>query len=210
MMKTKIAQPALFLFTLSILWLVAVGSGIAQQENLLGLFYDQDASIDEIEISGTGTHSLYLVLMQPVNNDYDGGAIQTVSLVGGFECLVTPASGDVLLSAAYPLSALNVGDITNQVVGFGSGLPVDSSQMVTLATFQVFTMGNNREGYTLSPTSPSSLPNSMAYLDFQDPDDNLVDMAPTSGSYDRPVFTFGDFTIDEEQTWGTVKSLYKN
>ncbi len=209
MMKTKFAQPALFLFTLSVLWLVAVGSGIAQQENLLGLFYDQSASIDEYEISGTGTHSLYLVLMQPVNNDYDGGSIQSVSMVGGFECLVTPASGDVLLSAVYPLSALNVGDMTNQVVGFGSGVPVDSNQMVTLATFQVLSMGNNQEGYRLSPTSSPSIPNAMAYLDFGDPDDNLVDMAPASGSYDRPVFTFGDFTIDEQQTWDTVKSLYK-
>ena len=209
MMKTKFPQLALFLLTLPVVWLVAVGSGIAQQENLLGLFYDQEASIDELEISGTGTHSLYLVLMQPVNNDFDGGSIQDVSLVGGSECLVSPASGDVLLSASYPLSALNVGDMSNQVVGYGSGLPVDSNHMVTLATFQVLTMGNNQEGYRLSPTNSPSIPNSMAYLDFSDPDDNLVDMIPASGSFDRPVFTFGDFTIDEEQTWDTVKSLFK-
>ncbi len=208
-MKIRSAQFALFLLTWSVSWLVAVDHGFAQQENLLGLFYDHEASIDEYEISGAGQHSLYLVLMSPVNNDFDGGGMQAVSYVGGFECSITPASGDVLLSTTYPLDALNVGDTTNQVVGFGSGLPVDSNNMVTLATFEVFSMGNNPEGYRLSPVSPSSLPNTMAYLDFQDPDNNLVDMAPASGSYDRPVFIFGDYSVEEEQSWGSVKSLFQ-
>jgi len=99
---------------------------------------------------------------------------------------------------------------TNQVVGYGSGVPVDSNQMITLATLQVLTMGNNAEGYRLSPANYASLPNSMAYVDSQDPDNNLVDMAPVSGSHDRPVFTFGDFTVEEQQSWDSVKSLYRN
>jgi hypothetical protein len=211
-MKTRFAPAlpfALFLLTLSISSLVAVDSGFAQQENLLGLFYDQSATMDEVEINGVGTHSLYLVLMSPVNNDFDGGSIQEVSMVGGFECYITPASGDVVLNTTYPLVALNVGDTANQVVGFSSGLPVNSSQMITLATFQVLSMGNNPDGYRLSPANYPSLPNSMAYVDSQDPDNNLVDMAPTSGSHDRPVFTFGDFTVDEQQSWDNVKSIYR-
>lgn len=208
-MKIKSAPIALFLLTLSLVALVAAGSGFAQQENLLGIFYDQEATIDEIEINGTGTYSLYLVLMQPVNNDFDGGGSQDVTLVGGFECAIMPAAGDALLNATYPLEALNFGDLSNMVVGFGSGLPVGSNNQVTLATLEVFSMGNNREGYKLSPTAQASSPNSMAYLDFQDPVDALVEMGPASGSYDRAVFTFGDYSVSEEQTWDAVKSLYK-
>jgi len=46
-MKTKFAPISLFLLILSVASLVAFGSGFAQQENLLGLFYDQSGTIDE-------------------------------------------------------------------------------------------------------------------------------------------------------------------
>ncbi len=208
-MNKKSAQISLFLLTLFISWLVALDSGFAQQENLLGLFYDQDATIDEVETNGMGTHSLYLILISPVNNDFDGGSVQNVSIVGGFECAITPASGDAILSATYPSMAINAGTLTNQIVGFTYGQPVDSRQTVNLATFEVLTMGNNPEGYKLSPTAYASLPNSMAYLDFLDPGNSLVDMAPISGSHDRPVFTFGNYDITEQQSWDSVKSLYR-
>jgi hypothetical protein len=49
----------------------------------------------------------------------------------------------------------------------------------------------------------------MAYVDWEDPDDNLVDMAPVSGSFGRPVFTFGDYTSEQGARWGEVKSLFR-
>ena len=70
-------------------------------------------------------------------------------------------------------------------------------------------MGNSPVGYRLVPTSPSSRPNAMAYVDSEDPDDRLVEMMPVSGSYDRPVFTFGDYTLEQNAKWGEVKSLYR-
>ena len=132
-----------------------------------------------------------------------------VQLVGGFECAIIPASGDFLLDVSFPLEAINLnGAADDLVVAYNQGLPVESSG-TTLATLSVLTMGNNPEGYYLQPASGSSIPNSLTYLDMGGPEVILVDAEPISGSFDRPVFTFGDYSVEEDKRWGEVKSLYR-
>ena len=48
----------------------------------------------------------------------------------------------------------------------------------TILTLSVLSMGNNADGYQLVPASPASHAGTMAYLDAEDPDDNIVDMIP--------------------------------
>ncbi len=176
----------------------------ALSDNLFGLYYDQAATIDEIEITPNSQQVLYLVVINPVS---DNGGVQ---MIGGFECSILPAAGDVLMGVAFPLLAVNVnGSYENLMVGYGQGLPVTSSNGTTLATLTVLTMGNNPEGYLLQPASPSSHPNKMAYLDLSSTEGLIVDASPISGSHDLPVFTFGDYTVEEDRIWGDVKSLYR-
>ena len=197
-MKTFLALVA----TLSAAALTA-GHAAALDNNRFGLYFDQAATIDEIDIAANSQHALYLVLINPVS---DFGAVQ---LVGGFECSIVPATGDFLLGVTYPLDALNLNDSAdNLVVGYAQGLPVGSGGTV-LATVSVLTIGNNSEGYYLRPASPASHPNSISYLDLGGPQVLIVDALPVSGSHDLPVFTFGDFTIDESKRWGDVKSLFR-
>jgi hypothetical protein len=197
-----------FLLTLLLVLAVAPGAS-ASDDNLLGLFYDTAADVAEIEVSANSMHTLYLVLINPVNDAYDGGGIRDVSLVWGFECAIEPPAGDVLLGIEFPGPAINLGTADNIVAGYATAVPVASSRTAMLASISVLTLGNNPEGYRLAPASPASLPGLMAYVDYDDPDDNLVGMNPVSGAWDRPVFTFGDYTIEQNLRWGGVKSLFR-
>lgn len=180
------------------------GAAAALDENRLGLFYDMAATIDEIDIAANSQQVLYLVLINPVS---DSGSVQ---VVGGFECSIVPATGDFLLGVTFPVDAINVGSVDNIVVGYAApSLPVTSADGTVLATLSVLTMGNNPEGYFLQPPMSPSLPNKIAYLDMGAGDALTVEAVPVSGSHDRPVFTFGDYTVEENKQWGEVKSLYR-
>ncbi len=204
----KFALARIFLLTMFAAALPA-GATLALDDNVLGLYYDADASIHEVEVAPNSTHSLYLVLLNPVNEDFDGGGIRDVEYVSGFECAIEHPSGDMLLGMTFPTQGLNLGTPENIVAGFATAVPVSSQRAAMLATLTVLTMGNNPEGYRLVPTAAATHANTMAYVDSDDPDDNIVDMAPVSGSFDRPVFTFGDYTVDRVAKWGEVKSLYR-
>ena len=183
---------------------LAVGTASALDENRFGLYYDRAATIDEIDIAANSQQVLYLVLINPVSE------FGNVYLVGGFECSIVPATGDILLGVTFPLNAINVGTIENLIVGYANeGLPVEYGGGTTLATLSILTMGNNPEGYFLLPASPSSHPNTMAYLDLGDSPGLIIDAQPVSGSFDRHVFTFGDYTVEETRKFGDVKSLYR-
>ena len=199
-----LSRPLLFLV------IVAVAAApVLATDNTLGLYYDTSASIAEIDISANSIQSLYLILLNPVNEDYDGGGIRDVGYIGAFECAVEPPGGDVLLGVSFPVFTVNVGSTDNIVAGYGTPISVSSERSAVLATFNVMTMGNNPVGYRLLPTVISTHDNTMAYLDAEDPDDEVVDMVPVSGSHDLPVFTFGDYTIEEDARWGGVKALYR-
>ncbi len=201
---------ARFIFPPLILSLILATPALALDDNVLGLYYDAEASVDEIEVSPNSTHSLYLVLLNPVNENYDGGGIRDVEYVSGFECAVEHPSADILLGVVFPAPTVNIGSVNSIVAGFATAVPVSSRGAAMLATFSVLTMGNSPEGYRLVPTSPSSLPNVMVYVDSGDPEvDKFVEMMPVSGSYSRPVFTFGDYSVEQNVRWGEVKSLYR-
>ncbi len=198
-MKTFLALVALLAVAV-----LTAGPAVALDDNRFGLYYDQAATIDEIDIAANSQQVLYLVLMNPVSDFGD------VQLVGGFECAIVPATGDFLLGVTFPLDALNLNDsIDNLVVAYVQGLPVGSDSGTTLATVSVLTLGNNPEGYHLQPPSPASHPDKISYLDLGGSQALIVDALPVSGSHDRPVFTFGDYTVDENRKWGDVKSLYR-
>lgn len=187
----------------------APATGRAYDPNLLGLFHDTDATVDQVETSPNAQHALYLVLLNPVNDGYGGAGTRDVGYVSGFECGIEPPTGDFLLSVEFPVAAVNVGSTDNLVVGFASAVPVGSGRTATLATLRVLTLGNNRAGYLLSPAAPQSLAGTMAYVDAEDTDDNLVAMMPVSGSFDRAVFWFGNWNIRQTAPWGAVKSLFR-
>jgi len=178
-------------------------------DNILGLYYDTEATVNEVSVAPMTTHSLYLVLLNPVNEDFAGGGIRDVAYVLGFECAVELPPGDMMLGVSFPAPALNVGTAGNIVAAYGLPIPVTGQRAAHLATLNVLAGGNNSLGYHLAPAVPASHANTMAYLDRDDPDDNIVDMVPVSGSFAQPVFVFGSRPADENLDWGAVKSLFR-
>jgi len=188
----------------------ATGAAGLTGSNQLGIFYDTAAAVDEIEISPNTQHVLYLVLFDPVNESYDGGTTRDVSLVSGFECGIVPPSGDFVLGVQFPQLAVNLGSAQNIIAGFASEVPVTgASRTAVLAFLSVMSSGNNATGWFLQPASPASLAGTMAYVDAEDPDDNLVNMMPVGGRFDQPVFWFGDWHVEEARQWGDVKVLFR-
>lgn len=183
--------------------------GRADGANALGLFYDAEATINEIAIGANTQHVLYLILLNPVNEEYGGSSTRDVRFVSGFECGIDPPTGDFLLGVDFPLPAVNVGATDNLIVGFAGAVPVTSARAAMLATVRVLSFGDNREGYRLAIASPPSLPGLMAYVDAEDTGDDLVGMMPASGAFDRAVFWFGNWHVQENAPWGAVKSLYR-
>lgn len=179
------------------------------EPNRLGLFYDTAATINEIPIGPNTQHALYLVLLDPVNEEFGGAGTRDVGYVSGFECGIEPPTGDFLLGVEFPLPAVNVGATDNLIVGYAGALPVGSARRATLATLRVLSFGDNRDGYLLALASPPSIAGMLAYVDAEDTDDDLVGMMPTSGAFDRPVFWFGNWHTRETAQWGAVKSLYR-
>jgi len=198
--------PAYILFLILMISLAAVSTWA--DDNQVGLFYDSDAEVNEIEVTPNSTHSLYLVLLNPVNESFDGGGSRDVEFVGGFECAVETPSGDILLDLTLAVPGVNVGGTDDIRAGFGTPVPVSSDRSAFLATFSVLTLGNSPEGYRLTPYSTPSHGNAMAYVDNEDVS-HVIEMAPVSGAFERPVFTFGDYTIDENAKWGEVKALFR-
>ncbi len=180
----------------------------AADPNSVGLYYDTSATMEQVSIDPNTMHVLYLVLLNPVNDDYEGGT-RDVGLVSGFECGLQPPSGDFLLGVDFPQPAINVGSSSNLIVGYAAAVPVDGNRAATLASVRVLSFGNNREGYRLALADPPSLPGTLAYVDAEDPGANLVAMMPVSGTFDRAVFCFGDWKLREQAQWGEVKSLFR-
>lgn len=181
----------------------------ADLTNALGLYYDAEATINEIAIGANSQHVLYLVLHNPVNGEFDGNSTREVRQVAGFECGIRPPTGDFVLGVDFPLTAVNVGSTSNLIVGFAGAVPVGSARAATLATVRVLSFGDNRDGYLLATASPASIPGMMAYVDAEDTGDDLVGMLPASGDFARPVFWFGNWHVRESAQWGAVKSLYR-
>ena len=75
------------------LLLPAVLASAAADPNTLGLFYDATGTVDQVSIGANTMQVLYLVLMNPVNDDYEGST-RDVGYVSGFECGLVPPSGD--------------------------------------------------------------------------------------------------------------------
>lgn len=184
-------------------------AAVAYDPNLLGLFYDTGATVNETPIDANTEHVLYLVLLNPVNDSYGGGGARDVGFVKGFECGIELPPGDFLLGVDFPVPAINVGSTDNLIVGFGGAVPVGRGRAAMLASLRVLSFGNNRTGYRLSPASPASLAGVMAYLDAEDTADNLVGMMPVSGGFESAVFWFGNWHTKEQAQWGEVKSLFR-
>lgn len=194
--------------------------------NLMGLTSNSDYFEWCVFGPGMQVYTAHVYIQNPVNPGFDGGGSQPVNWINGFECRFV-AEGDVtLLGLHFPVDAIDAGTNGNTVVGFAEPVPVVGGTAL-LATLEMFlhTPGSEPadlkrsplpcDGATgfvyMLPTRPtSSIEGVMAYLDADDPDDPLVAAYNAWGFPEGLALLLEVVPVaTEQQTWGTIKTLYR-
>ena len=205
--------------------LLLIGTAAGQTQNLVGLVIEPDCPLvttaqhnDCFNELYCGMNEIYLVVLNPWNTILDA----PISNVGGFECKLILPSEIFLLEFALPPASVNFKPLPEMVVG--TNIPVVAEQTV-LATLTVLVpeyLGDTLFA-GLSPVNPAyqSIPGRLAISDADDAFSlHAVDAYGPDGvavDYTEPMIYFGDprgsgapCTVDnEEQTWGSLKALYR-
>jgi len=171
-MNTNRVQKLIGLVLLLLFFIVS--SSYAQDEDVLGIYFDPDGIENEVFVPTGGMVQAYLCLLDASNQ----------SGVAGWECAIAHGSGVEALVWNIQGDFLNVATPPQFVVGLRNPLPWQPSIVLVEMTFLVLTGGIHE--FFLHPSSPSSVPDRMVYA----PDDNISNLIPLNwptGGPDYPV-----------------------
>ncbi len=191
-MKTTIALLLTMLMAASALAI------IDPDPNTMGLYFDEEANI----VCATGVTpfsqvDLYLTLTSP-----------TFDNLYGFEAGLT-LEGEGLVLAVYFSNpqALNVGDLTNLIVGFGA--PTATTEATVVARWTILYTSATLEGldFYLHGTTPSSL--DPMYPTLLLADGELMSVATTVIEGPNASINGCPVIAVEEMSFDSVKSLYR-
>lgn len=176
----------------------------------------------------TGVITLKLYVLLPYNPSFDGGGGRYVQRISGFECRIE-ALGDVtILGLRYPVPSINAGTGSSYVVGYSEPVPVsdfyfalaemdiliapgigDTESSATAALASPVGCYNYSGRILIAPTRRPSVPDMMAYLDGDDPDDPLVGATRYGEDPEADVRTQPRPVAAEPTNWGSIKALYR-
>jgi len=218
----------LIIFLLAGAILMWTSASFAQWDsNSMGLTGDPNYLYGCIIGPGEQVYTTSLFLADPVNPEFDGGGARPVSWINGFECRVWIEGNATLLSWNFPVNAIDVGTEGNTAVGFAEPVPVIDG-MAILATLEIFVGSPDADpggklkaspmpcdGATvfvhMAPTRTNpSIEGMMAYLDADDPDNDLVG-ATAAWVYPEDIVLLVNVlpVAVDQQSWGAVKALYR-
>ncbi len=174
--------------------LLTVVAGLAVAEDEIGIFFDQVATENCIDIGqSTTTLDAYLLLLEPTTS------------VFGWECSVEVENAFVL-EVDLAGQAVNVGSGDEYVVGLSSPLPANTA--VQLARMSVMVVTGDQAGFYIFPVTLSSLDGTPSYADGGNPE-ILLPMTPhTIGANSLVAGINLPNCIPTESTWGRVKTIY--
>ncbi len=200
---------------LAALALLAPSAGIAQANNQVGIYTDQmgtpfAAYTDQARFT---PFDAYLVLTQPVNEDFNNGGTQAIVLVSGFEMSISPPTNLITLSFSPGGPATRVGSAPDYIFGFGPALDVSGGSLV-LGTFSFMAMDANPADVFLGPSSVPSIAGVMAIVDDGESPatNNMSPIYPSTGDFAVPVFSVNapvEVLPVDGKSWGGVKALFR-
>ncbi len=174
--------------------LCALRPAVATAADQVGVFFDQAAEQNCIQVEQTETLEAYLFLLEP-----------TSSSVIGWECTLE-IDNAFLLEVVLAGQAINVGSGDDFVVGLANPLP--ASATLQLARLSVMVVAGNQAGFFIHPSTFPSLPGTPVYADGSDPT-LLIPMTPkTIGSNSLVAGINLPNCIPDQATWGRVKVIY--
>ncbi len=163
----------------------------------------------------------YLVLTNPVNNEFDGGqnTARPIQQVSGFECRIfMPGSASFFVLE----EEFAVDDFTdcqdcrpNYTVEFATPVPVIDNAVV-LVSWKFLTLTTGTHNIFIDPTEWESQPSALSVIDAEDPQAGRSSVTSSSGSENVPVFVINPIHSDclviipvTAHSWGHIKSLYR-
>ncbi len=183
--------------------------GMAQWQNELGIYTEDMASNITSDFAVTTT--VYFVITNPYNVDED----RPVEWVNAYECSIELEGTGFLLALRWPVDAINIGTMTNQIVGFASGVQV-VDQAAVIAEMDVFYADSTGGPLTLTlkPVEPPSIPGYMAYVDGDSeyPNDGLISLMTVSGDWNSPVFAINadpEIVATDQSSFDNIKAMYR-
>ena len=189
---------------LAALSLLAPSTGLAQTNNIMGIYADQAGSVNSINPQAPFSPvDLYVVLHNPYNDVTESA----ISAINGVEFGLT-LDNVLILSVGFPVNATDVGGSpTNIVAGFATPTTVSGSSVV-LATINCLVQSAAAGYIGMTPATPASAPGFMATLDAAVPG-QIIPVLPPWESFDYNVFAFNEEVATEAMTMDNVKALYR-
>ncbi len=188
--------------------LLGFGQALAQEDNLLGLYFDPFGNLDCMEAATIPPFSfvdLYIVLKNP-----------TFEVLSGFEAGFDIEGPAILDEWAFPegVSGINVGSPGEFIIGYSTGIPMEeTNHLLTLKIFYM-SVDNEEVCFRLSAIQNSSLDPLYPTFAYPVGDDyemvsanvnNGIDGACTARISATPCYVVST----ENQTWDSLKSLYR-
>ena len=203
---------------LAALSLLAPSVGFAQDAaNQVGIYTETTGFTSNInDIAVGGQFNAYLVLTNPINEDFNGGTGTSVPVTGidGFEVAVMMPEGLTFLAlqTLLPPDALNVGTAPDFIVGLGNSFPVVDTAAV-LVTWLFASIDGGEYQLFLGATSTARFPGFMSIVDAGDDDSDPGQIVyPANNNFDDPAFAVNSANVVvpvENESWGDVKALFR-
>lgn len=181
-----------------------LGQVVAQEGNLLGLYFDPYGEMDCLEAASLAPFTavdLYVILKSP-----------TFHMLGGYEFGIEVDGPALITGWDYPFgfAGFNFGEGDNYIVGLQNDYPMEDVNI--LLTFEIFYMSTTSEGvcFTLGGSEPSSL--DPLYPTFFG-DDELFSASVNNGIDGACTALISETECNvvstDSQTWDSLKSLYR-
>jgi hypothetical protein len=210
--KQKMKKLIYVLSALAALSLVAPSAGFAQAYNQIGVYLDDEATVYNHTMAGTGQLELKVIVTHAYNQNTVPAGVP-VTQIAGFEAglLFEGTAGIFRAAVTYPTSAVNVGNDNNLLVGYDTPLLV-SGDATLLCSLPLFTTSVGTMTVKMTPASPASIAGLMAIADKTVDPQELVPMYPSSGDFDMPVFALnieGGIVDTEDTSFDNIKAMYR-
>lgn len=157
----------------------------AQDFDIIGIYFDEDGTINEVTVPQGTTVPAYLCI---INASHSSG-------VHGWECAITYSEGFQVLYWDIQGDGINVGDPPEFIVGLPYPLPWQPA--INLMVMQVWAPSEGLCEFFLHPVSAPSLPGVMVYA----PGGDIGDLTPLNwptGGEEFPVATITSTYIPSE------------
>ncbi|MFH1843895.1 MAG: choice-of-anchor D domain-containing protein [bacterium] len=160
--------------------LLFTGYATAQDYDVLGIYFDPDATVNEITAPTGAIVQAYLCLLN----------ISGQRGVSGWECAVSNTPGyDVLV---WDIQGDHINVMTPPEFAVGMSTPHYYSSIIVLLEMTVQVTATGTGEFYLHPVNPPSLPGQMVYAPYGDPG-CLVPMNWSSGGEEFPVATIESY-----------------